>query len=387
VVSHVQGLEVKGQSSPFGPAASTSTHCSTHLLHNGQIALLTINNAPVNSLNDSVFSDIRTHFDAAEKDPAVKAIVFTGAGRTFSCGADLNMIAGFQQEFLEGKVQDGANVRNMLLRNHELLNRIENGAKPTVAMVNGPALGGGCELAMSCNQRVCFKAASFSLPELSLGLIPGLGGCVRLPRLIGLDKAVTHTVSGKSINAKNALKWGLVMSVAKKPAQLFEQAVKVALGMAAGKVPRNMALLNDAKIGTAAQTELVIDTAKQSKAMRRSKNPSVIATYLEVARLGALYGGNVGLQREIDSFIKAVNSPGAHGLVYAFLTSRACATIPGLNWKAAKKVKTVAVLGAGTMGGGIAIALLSSGYKVILTDINQVRVCVCEYCMRFLVCG
>ncbi len=180
----------------------------------GSVAILTINFPPVNSFHPNVQRDLGIAYKKANDDSNVKSIVITGAGAFFMAGADIPSMAGLHQtEKDSNKLK--AKLVQQLSEGDQLFNLIESGAKPTVAAINGSALGGGCELAMACNARVAVDKASFGLVELQLGIIPGLGGTQRLPRLIGLAPSLPIILQSKTIKAPQALKAGLVDKVVK----------------------------------------------------------------------------------------------------------------------------------------------------------------------------
>src|SRR5579863_6482829 len=166
----------------------------TDLTREGDIALVTINNPPVNALSADVRNGIRDGVSQAAADPVVKATVVICAGRTFIAGADIS-------EF--GKPPKGATLP-------ELQAALEGGPKPIIAAVHGTALGGGFEVALMCHYRVAVPSAKFGLPEIKLGLIPGAGGTQRLPRLIGVENALEAILSGTPFSAKQALQWGVI---------------------------------------------------------------------------------------------------------------------------------------------------------------------------------
>ncbi|HRF08717.1 MAG TPA: enoyl-CoA hydratase/isomerase family protein, partial [Xanthobacteraceae bacterium] len=164
------------------------------LRREGAIAIITVDNPPVNALKHAVRAGLQKLFKEADADPGVEAIVLTCAGRTFIAGADIT-------EF--GKPPMAPSLI-------EAITDIDNVSKPTVAAVHGTALGGGLEVALGCNYRVATKDAKLGLPEIKLGLIPGAGGTQRLPRLIGIEKALPIILSGNPVSATQALKDGLV---------------------------------------------------------------------------------------------------------------------------------------------------------------------------------
>ena len=198
VLSHLHASPVSASASPATTtSSSTAGRASSAPLvsvvsRSGGVAVLEINNPPVNSLHPTVQQALDVCYRDCCADSSVRAVVITGAGGTFMAGAD---IAHLQQQQRSGATP--SEMLSWLEAGNAIFNRLESGPLPTVAAVNGDALGGGCELALACNARVCSDKAAFGLPELSLGILPGLGGTQRLPRTIGLEKAVTLTLSGK----------------------------------------------------------------------------------------------------------------------------------------------------------------------------------------------
>ena len=190
VLSHLQLSAISASSASAG--RSSSAPLVSVASREGGVAVLVINNPPVNSLHPTVQQALDSCYRECCSDASLKAVVITGAGNTFMAGADIAHLR--QQQRSNAKPAD---IQQWIRAGDEIFNRLESGPLPTVAAVNGDALGGGCELALACNARVCSDKAAFGLPELSLGIIPGLGGTQRLPRVIGLEKAVTLTLSGK----------------------------------------------------------------------------------------------------------------------------------------------------------------------------------------------
>ena len=332
------------------------------------VGIIEINNKPVNSLDDYVMNDLSICYETLIHDPNIKAIVITGHGKFFMAGADIPNLAKMQQKAIISN--DKQALLDYIRIGHDLFKRIESGPKPVVAAVNGPALGGGCELAISCNARIALKTAKFALPELKLGLIPGLGGTQRFPRLIGLEKAVKYTLSGRSINAKDALKFGLVDVVVRKYPALIDQACEMALAIAMNKLPRKISLYATNKIGNIADGQLIIKAA-HLKVSRKSPNINHPHAYLDAVSTGLISGGNAGIEEEILQFAKVAPSITGRSLVHVFLSSKLTSKIPNISAKQAKPIKVIGIIGAGTMGAGIAIAFLRKGYHIILKEINQ----------------
>jgi len=182
------------------------------------VALMIINNPPMNALSTPVIKDIRAAVEKALADDAVRVVVFTGEGRAFIAGADISEFTGLNTQ------KEGS---DWLKPGQELLNLIENADKPFIAAINGFALGGGCELALACTIRIAAEKAKIGLPEITLGLIPGYGGTQRLPRVVGRGKALEMILSGLPVNAQEALRIGLVSKVV-PDGELMKEAEKMA---------------------------------------------------------------------------------------------------------------------------------------------------------------
>ena len=170
-----------------------------------RIAWVTLNRPDkLNALNNGLLKELDQVVAGLEEDPEVGVIVVTGSGeKAFVAGADIS----------ELKDLDTASARVQALKGQEVFNRIERLPKPVIAAVNGFALGGGCELALSCHIRIASENARFGLPEVSLGIIPGYGGTQRLPRLVGKGVALDMILSGEMTGAAEALRMGLVSRV------------------------------------------------------------------------------------------------------------------------------------------------------------------------------
>lgn len=337
-------------------------------IQNG-VAIIVLNSPPVNSLSDALKAQLKAAYAEADANTEVKAMVITGAGRFFMAGADIPSIAKTQAGLSPDDDTALKQFSAVLTQNNRFMYKIETGPKPVVAAINGPALGGGLELAMSCNARVALaKGTKFGLPEIKLGLFPGMGGTQRAPRLVGVQKAVKMMLTGKAINAKKALKDGLVDHLVKKPKDLLPTAIKLALAIAAGQAPRKQSLTFEGKLKTLDEDLLAIQGAR-IMTRGKTKLPHPFAC-LDAVEEGVKSGSVAGLRREAKNFPICVASPSGKGLVHTFLSSKVSSKVPGLPRKGSK-VQTVAVLGGGTMGAGIIIALLMSGYNVVLKEINQ----------------
>lgn len=361
----LQGL-VDGSTYAGKPASSPSAAVSITSRSNG-VAVITISNPPVNSLHPRVQEGLGKCYQEACADSSIKAVVITGTGANFMAGADIEYVAGMQNK------PGGSNKKDIIdyIENGmKIFNAFESGPKPTVAAVNGIALGGGCELSMACNARLAVPTAVFGQPELNLGIIPGLGGTQRYVRLIGLEKAIQTTLGAKNLKAAEAQKLGLVDAVV--PAKdLLAAASKLALEIAEGKKPRRKALYLEDKVKDKLSNEKVLAGAREMVA-KKFKNVEHGNVYLQCVETGLKQGGEAGLKAEVEGIAGLMLSPASKGLIHFFFASRASSKVKGLPAKATgPKIQRVAVLGGGTMGAGICIAYLVNGYDVILKEINE----------------
>jgi 3-hydroxyacyl-CoA dehydrogenase len=312
------------------------------------VALIAIDNPPVNALsaNAGTVGALAAHLRACAADPAVAGIVIHGAGRFFSAGADIG-------EFRDDPARDVGPLRELLAIPDAL-------GKPVVAAIHGLAFGGGLELALACHARVATPSAQFSFPEVALGLLPGGGGTQRAPRLIGTAAALDLALTGRKMSATEALIVGLIDRVADADTidAAIALAVEIARSGALARRARDLTAANDADFANARETA----SAKRGL----GEAPRLIVDCVEAA---ATKGFDEGLTFEYRAFDTLMLSEPARGLRHAFLAERKVATLPGLP--RARKIAddaTVAVIGAGTMGTGIAMALLDAGLQVILTD-------------------
>ena len=322
------------------------------LTKSGDVAVIAMEHAPVNALAQGVRQGLKDGIAAANADPAIKAIVVTGAGRAFSAGADIT-------EFRSGPKPPGLG---------EVIDGIEASGKPVVAALNGLALGGGLEVALGCHYRVATKAANqLGLPEVKIGILPGAGGTQRLPRLIGVEAALDMIVSGNPINAEKAAKVGLVDRVVE--GDVVEGAIAYARELvAAGKGPRPGSAT---RIDPASLPADLFDKKRASIA-RHPSGP--MAAKNCIAAVEAAVGSDYksGLARERELFLELAGKPYARALQYAFFAERQAANIPDIGKDVTPRdVKTVGVLGAGTMGTGIALAFLNAGLPVTVVETNQ----------------
>lgn len=333
------------------------------------VALVTLNKPPVNSLDNSgpgsLVSQLKESICEAHARPDVKAIVIRGANGKFSGGADIGSLQKVKQ------VGDGTTYPTHVRGSTFFNDIIEGGPKPIVAAVEGFALGGGLELAMACHARIAAPKTQLGLPELTLGIIPGLGGTARLPRLVGLVKAVDMMLTSKPVMSEEAKQLGLVDAVVPLQ-QLVPVARKYALDIASGRQAwrRSLSLIDH--IGTPEESSKILKQARAraQKAYRNVPHPFVM---LDCIEKGILHGGVAGTLKEEEESPMLVASPTAKGLIHIFFAQRSAFKIQGVTDSGLKphKMKSVAVIGGGLMGSGIATALALNNVPVILKEVNQ----------------
>ena len=248
---------------------------------------------------------------------------------------------------------------------------VEAGPKPTVAAIENLALGGGLELAMACNARVVTPKAQLGLPELQLGVIPGFGGTQRLPRLVGLPKALEMIMRSKSVKAEEALKIGLVDAIV-APNQLLSTAMELARDIASKQKPKSMAFYRSDKLPDEQTVKKIMTQARRGAKKIKSVMPHPWLC-VDAIEAGIVKGSEEGLAVEKVSFDKAVTSQACKGLVHFFFASRQTAAVPGVTdvGLTPRPTKVVGVVGGGLMGSGIATACVMNGVSVILKEINQ----------------
>ena len=323
----------------------------------GEVGILTVNNPPVNALSPGVPEGIAAGVEEFERDPSVRAIVLIGGGRTFIAGAD---IKEFGKLTSSGDRQRGPGL-------NEVLNRIEACTKPVIAAIHGTALGGGLETAMACHYRVAVASAQVGQPEVKLGIIPGAGGTQRLPRLAGPAKALEMCAGGEPISAAEALKHGIVDEIV--PGDLLEGAIAFANGKA-GASPRRVRNY-DEKLGHAAANEPVFAAAREAtrKRQRNLKAPQAAIHAVEAATRLPF---DAGLARESELFQECLFSDQSKALIHVFFGEREVAKVPDVPKDTpVLPVNQAAVVGAGTMGGGIAMVLANAGIPVLLKETEQ----------------
>lgn len=323
------------------------------------VALLTIDNPPVNALGEGAWEAIASAISEAAANAQVDAIVLTGAGPTFVGGADIRI-------FSHLKTQAAAMARSAAV--HALLRRIEDTPKPVVAAIHGHALGGGLELAMACHRRVATRSARLGQPEVLLGLIPGAGGTQRLPRLCGPDVALRLCTDGQALDAGRALEVGLIDAIVGD--DLRTDALAYARAQATSRTTCKTRDLVLAPAVIEAGLEACEATrAALSKTVRGLRAPLAAVDAIEASLRLPFDDGSV---REREIFADCVVSTESRALRHLFFAEREAARLsPDVRPAGALDVRTAGIVGAGTMGVGIAMAYANAGFNVILKDVDD----------------
>ncbi len=317
------------------------------------IAVITIDNPPVNALSPGVPEGITASIRAAAEDPQVRAVVLIGAGQTFIAGADI-------REF--GKIVSGERPRLSLL---PYLQAIEDCPKPVVVAIHGTAFGGGLETAMSGHYRVIAPGAQVGQPEVKLGLIPGAGGTQRLPRLAGPAKAAEMCASGEPVKAQDALALGIVDRII--DGDLLEGATAFAREVADKPVPKTRERNEKLREGNPMLFGFI--RAEVQKRARGLRAPFAAVDAVEAATKLSF---EEGCKREAELFNECLFSTQSKALIHAFFGERTVGKIPNIS-KDVKpgEIRRAAVIGAGTMGGGIAMNYANAGIPVIVKETAQ----------------
>jgi 3-hydroxyacyl-CoA dehydrogenase len=326
------------------------------LTKQGNIAVITINNPPVNALSPGVPEGIAQAVDQIANDASVQAAVLLGGGRTFIAGADI-------KEF--GKLTSGDKPRGAGLL--PILLKIEDSKKPIIVAIHGTAFGGGLEVAMACHYRVALESAQVGQPEVKLGIIPGAAGTQRLPRLAGVAKALEMCTAGNPVSAKDALAAGIVDKLI--DGDLLAGAIAFAQEVAVKPAPKTRE--RNEKLGTVAENAPIFAAAREqvAKKARGLKAPQAAIEAIEAATKMPF---TEGCAYEEKLFIDCLNSDQSKSLIHVFFAEREVSKVPGIGKDTQLiPVKSAAVVGAGTMGGGIAMVLANAGIPVTLKETDQ----------------
>jgi len=320
------------------------------------VAIITINNPPVNALSPGVPEGIAAAIAEIEKDPAIKAAVLIGGGRTFVAGADI-------KEF--GKITSGQ--RSGTTDFPSVLRQIENSSKPVVMAIHGTAFGGGMELALAGHYRVAAPGAQVGQPEVKLGLIPGAAGTQRLPRLAGIAKALEMCAEGNPISAKDALQFGIVDRLIE--GDLLTGAVAFAREISGRPAPKTRDRIE--KLGTPELNAPLFAAARET-ARKKQRNLIAPLAAIDAVEDSTRLPFDEGCAAERERFVKCLFSDQSKALIHVFFGEREVGKIPDIPKETPIiPVNTAAVVGAGTMGGGIAMVLANAGIPVLLKETDQ----------------
>ncbi|MBO6521102.1 MAG: enoyl-CoA hydratase/isomerase family protein [Rhodospirillales bacterium] len=313
----------------------------------GAVALIALNNPPVNALGIAVREGVAAAIDKAEADDSIKCIVLAGRNRCFCGGADIT-------EFGKPRKEPSLSV---------LLNRLEASDKPVVVAIHGTAVGGGCEISLGCHYRVGDKSARFGLPEINLGLLPGAGGTQRLPRLIGIAPALDIILGGEYVDAEKALELGFLDAIV--PGDLIEGAIDFANGLIKdGKGPRR---ISDMTIKAEGAKETL--DAYRKKIAKRSRGLIAPERCIEAVEAAMTLSVADGMKLERKNFDELVQSDQSKAQRHLFFAERQAHKLPGVDKDTQlRPIKKVAVIGCGTMGRGIAMSFASGGFPVTVLE-------------------
>ena len=330
---------------------------ASYELH-GAVAVITLNNPPVNGLGYATRKAVAEGIDRAEADAAVKAVIITGAGKAFSGGADI-------REFGSPKALAEPNL-------HSLIAKVEACSKPVIAAIHTVCMGGGLELSLGCHYRVAAPGAKIALPEVKIGLLPGAGGTQRLPRALGVEPALNMIVSGEAVESQ---------LLAMVPGQkLFDKItsgdlMSEALDFAATVIARHadgspLPRVRDLK-ARHAEPDAYFQFARNMVAAQAKHFPAPLRC-LEAVAASVYKPFDEGIKAEREGFVALMMTPESKALRHAFFAERATSKIPDVPEDTPRReIRKVAVIGAGTMGGGISMNFLNAGIPVVILEMKQ----------------
>ncbi len=324
------------------------------------VRVLTIDNPPVNALAAPVVAQLCDELDAAFDEPAVAALVITGASNCFIAGADITRLESIARG-QRPAIADGPTLLDAIAR-------LERSAKPCVAAIDGFALGGGLELSLACHTCVGTKRARLGLPELKLGLIPGAGGTQRLPRIVGVDVALEMMLGGKELRGQAGKDAGILQAVVADD-ELLDEACKRARTLQAEPDPLVSNLTREDQIESIDAAESCALEMRKRFA-KRYRNQGQMEACIEAVLHGLRHGPTAGLEHERQLFLGLLDSDAARGLIHVFFAERA---VGKADLPKPRELSRVGVVGGGTMGRGIATALLTAGLEVTLVEGDEAR--------------
>ncbi|MGH7037823.1 MAG: enoyl-CoA hydratase-related protein, partial [Stellaceae bacterium] len=316
------------------------------------IGVITIDNPPVNALSPGVPEGIVAGIERGNADPAIRAMVLLGAGRSFIAGADIRQFGTNRPRPVAGR------------RPYDIL---DASAKPVIAAIHGYALGGGFEIALACHYRIAVPSARVGLPEVLIGILPGGGGTQRLPRLIGPKAALDMITSGRHVPAPEAKELGLIDELVPEGGDLRAAAVAFARAHVDQRPLPRIRDRDDKLVEAKAEPGLF--AAVRQRIARRARNQKAPYHCIAAVEAACTLPFDEGLKRERELFDELENAPEARALRYAFFAEREVARIPDIPRETPlRPIRTAAVVGAGTMGGGIAMSFAEFGFPVKILD-------------------
>ncbi|WP_322867860.1 3-hydroxyacyl-CoA dehydrogenase NAD-binding domain-containing protein [Aquicoccus sp. G2-2] len=322
------------------------------LTRDGDIAIVTVNNPPVNALGTAVRRGLVAAMEEVDADSASKAAVIIGAGRTFPAGADI-------REF-------GQPPQSPAL--YEVCTRIEETTKPVVAALHGTALGGGLEISLGAHYRIADPKARIGLPEVLIGVMPGAGGTIRLPRIAGIPKALDIMMTGRQVNAPEALSLGILDRIADGDLLAAAKAFAAEI-IAEGSGPRKSSERSEG-LGSAAENKAALDAARAliPKKFKGLYSPEKMVESMAYSLNHTLAEASIF---ERDAFMTCIGTPQQQGLNHAFFAERASAKVPENGRADARPLNKIGVIGGGTMGAGITVAALNAGLPVTMVERDE----------------
>jgi 3-hydroxyacyl-CoA dehydrogenase len=319
------------------------------------IGVITVDNPPVNALSPGVPEGIVENVERGNADPAIEAMVLIGAGRSFIAGADIRTFGTRRPPPVPGR------------RTHEVL---DASVKPVVAAIHGYALGGGLEIALASHYRIAVPSAKVGLPEVLIGILPGSGGTQRLPRLIGPKAAMEMIVSGRHVPAEEAHRLGIIDELVPEGGDLRQAAIAMARRVADIR-PLPRIRDRDEKLAEAKADPGLFEAMRKSIA-RRARNQKAPYHCIAAVEAACTMPFDHGVRRERELFNELENSAEARALRYAFFAEREVAKLPDIPRETPlRPIETAAIVGAGTMGGGIAMSFAEFGFPVKLLEASQ----------------
>ncbi|CAN4113637.1 unnamed protein product [Withania somnifera] len=327
------------------------------------VAIITINRPPLNLLSVDVLLSLKENIEEAMHKDNVKAIVITGSRRNFSAGFDVTAFGGSQQR---------KTPRELGFMSIEFItDTLEAARKPIVAAVDGLSLGGGFEIALACHGRISTSTSKLGLPELQYGILPGLGGTQRLPRLVGLPKALEMILTSKRVSGEEACNICLVDAISPSD-QLLGSACQWALDILECRRPWSISLFRTDRLAPLAEARTLLNSARTQI---QKQNPNVIhpLVCIDVIEHGILCGPRNGLWKEAEALYELRQSDSCRSLVHAFFAKQSTSKIPGITDMGLlpRKINKVAILGGSLMSSVIATVLVLANHYVIMKYMDQ----------------